>query len=639
MSFRRRSDALLVVVDALSALLVAYVAFSLRFEGQPAVPPAYLLRYRVASTALAVVWVLAARSVGLYRRAALRRGSSTVESAFTASLLAGAVVLVGNYTLADGRLSRAWIGLVVFGLLLAGIVTRGALRRFRRALVPLGIALERYAVVGDGPAAARLVGDLTRAAGAPYRIVGTFPADLTPAQLAHRARTDNLDGLIVPAELAARCSAELATELAGSGTDILLAPAVGDLDLRVASIAMFHGVPLLRVAGIVPRRRAERVRARDFGQRGVAIMGTRGVPASYGGFETFAERLALHLVERGLAPVVYGRRRFVSEASPWRGIRLVTLPAPDHKYLETVVHTALSAVHLIVTRGPRDVVLCNAANAPVVPLLRLFGRRVILNVDGLEWRRGKWGVAGRAWYRMGEWLSVRTASVLVTDAHEVRTYYRVRHDSDSVMIPYGADLLPRGLPLPAETPVHPEGYLLYVSRWERENNPVLVASAHAAAGLDVPLVMLGRATYDEALGLEVAAAAGPNALLPGPLFGEAYRGLQSNALAYIHATEVGGTHPALIEAMGAGDLCLVMDTPENREVAGPVGRFFADQAGLVDCLRWAAQLSPDELDRHRQAARAYAAGRYSWTAVGDAYLALMRPRRQTSERPAALHRG
>jgi len=288
------------------------------------------------------------------------------------------------------------------------------------------------------------------------------------------------------------------------------------------------------------------------------------------------------------------------------------------------VHTVLSAVHLVATGGPRDVLLCNAANAPVVPFLRLAGRRVVLNVDGLEWRRGKWGVLGRSWYRAGEWLSVRAASVLVTDAEEVRTYYRVRHETDSVMVPYGAEQLPRGsVPMPAEAEVQPGSYALYVSRWERENNPLMVAAAHATSPTSLALVMLGQAAYDDDLGDQVRAAARADTVLPGPVFGAGYRGLLANAACYVHATEVGGTHPALIEAMGAGNVCLVLDTPENREVAGEAAWYFADGLDLARLLDEVAQLAAPELDDLREATRASAQARYSWSAVCDSYERLL----------------
>jgi glycosyltransferase involved in cell wall biosynthesis len=287
------------------------------------------------------------------------------------------------------------------------------------------------------------------------------------------------------------------------------------------------------------------------------------------------------------------------------------------------VHTALSVVHLVVRTKIRDVILCNAANAPVLPLLRASGRRTLINVDGLEWRRGKWGIAGRAWYRAGEWLSVHWASVLVTDAEEVRTYYRVKYDADSVMIPYGADPVPRGQALPEAAPARPDRFALYVSRWERENNPLMVARAHAAAGSRLGLVMLGGATYDPDIERDVRAAAAADAILPGPIFGDGYRALQSNARCYVHATEVGGTHPALIEAMGAGNLCLVLDTPENREVAGPDAWYFADEEDLVELLRRAGELRGAALSRLRALSAARAVERYSWPAVADQYLSLL----------------
>ena len=192
------------------------------------------------------------------------------------------------------------------------------------------------------------------------------------------------------------------------------------------------------------------------------------------------------------------------------------------------------------------------------------------------------------------------------------------------MIPYGADLLPRGgIPVPSSVVVQPDGYALYVSRWERENNPLLTARAHAASGADIDLVMLGSATYDEELGAEVTAAAGPRTHLPGTVFGDGYKGLQCNALCYIHATEVGGTHPALIEAMGAGNIVLVLDTPENREVAGDAAVLFADEEQLAERLRWVVTLTAREREAWRARSRALAAERYSWDAVTSSYLSIM----------------
>ncbi|MFL6240727.1 MAG: DUF1972 domain-containing protein [Actinomycetes bacterium] len=621
---RRRSDAVLAAVDLGCGVFAAFVGFALRF-GSTAVPGDVLARYRAASVALAVAWVVAGRAGGLYSRAALRPGESVVEHSVEAALLIGVALVVANPLFFSSDLSRAWIALVTFALMLFAIGSRWLIRRSRRVLVPLGVGLERYVLVGEDAAARRLLADLTRAAGTPFQIVEVLPRQLAPRELADRARSLRVDGVILPSDTERWYAGQLATALSGSGVDVLLAPGLGDLDMRVASIAMLHGVPLLRAAGMSPRRKAVRSQPRGDLKHGVAILGTRGVPANYGGFETFAERLALHLVDSHVNVTVYCRAHYVTEASPWRGVWLVSLPTIKSKYFDTVVHTLLSAFHLVFRTRIRDVVLCNAANAPVLLILRLFRRRVIMNVDGLEWRRGKWGIAGRSWYRLGEWLSVRLASVLVTDASEVQTYYRVRHDSDSAMVPYGADALSRGLPLPDLDGgvVAPDGFVLYVSRWEPENNPLLVAEAHRAAGIDLALVMLGRATYDDELDRKVRSAAASNAVLPGPVFGDGYRGLQSNARCYIHATEVGGTHPALIEALGAGNLCLVLDTPENREVAGEVAWFFADQDELTKLLRRVQDLPVAELDDVRERSRRFAAGRYAWPVVCNRYLDLL----------------
>jgi glycosyltransferase involved in cell wall biosynthesis len=514
----------------------------------------------------------------------------------------------------------AWPALIFGGVSGALVLSRATLSRCRRALVPFGVALETYAVLGESPAMRRLVADLTRASGAPFTIAGTVPEGLTPAQTAARVAEMRVDGLLVPPHLDAAAVGGLARSLAGHDVDVLVAPLAFDLDAQVTSVTHLQGIPLLRLGGAVPSRRAVRTMARDRRSAGLAILGTRGIPANYGGFETFAEQLALRFVGDGVPVTVYGRSHFATAGKQWRGIRLVTLPTITNKYLDTVVHTVLSALHLVLTGGPRDVLLCNAANAPVVPFLRLCGRRVVLNVDGLEWRRGKWGVLGRSWYRMGEWLSVRFASVLVTDAEEVRTYYRVRHDTDSVMVPYGAEQLNRrAVPMPPEAPIEPDSFVLYVSRWERENNPLLVARAHATTASGLGLVLLGSAVYDPELERDVHAAARADAILPGALYGNGYRGLLANARCYVHATEVGGTHPALVEAMGAGNLCLVLDTPENREVAGDVAWYWTDERDLVLLLERAAGLAEPELELARAATRAWASSRFSWSAVAAQY--------------------
>jgi exopolysaccharide biosynthesis WecB/TagA/CpsF family protein len=362
----------------------------------------------------------------------------------------------------------------------------------------------------------------------------------------------------------------------------------------------------------------------------IAIMGTRGVPAAYGGFETFAEELGARLAARGHEVTVYGRAHVVpADLRAHRGMRLRVLPTIRHKYLDTVVHTAISVLDGLIRRF--DIVLvCNNANAPFAVVPRLGGARVALNVDGLEWQRGKWGALGRWYYQACAWLSPKLPITLISDAQVIARYYRERFGKPTWYIPYGSDA--RRLP-PGETlrrfGVEPDRYLLYVSRLEPENNARLVIEGYRRAGgleaLGVPLLIVGDAPYASEYKkiLERDAARTPGVRMTGYVFGDGYVELQSNAMQYIQATEVGGTHPALVEAMGRGACIVANDVPEHREVLGDAGAYYAwnDPDDLGRVLR---DLSADARARTRmaRAAEERARGAFSWDHVTDEYESL-----------------
>src|SRR5215472_14037854 len=172
----------------------------------------------------------------------------------------------------------------------------------------------------------------------------------------------------------------------------------------------------------------------------IAILGTRGVPASYGGFETFAEHLLTRLVARGHEVTVYCRAHYVSHRQiEFQGVRLKVLPTIRHKYLDTVIHTFLSAVHAVPRRYDAALI-CNAANAPFAPILRMTGTPVALNVDGLEHKRKKWNWIGRKYYLMAERLATIFPNRMVTDARVIQDYYLTRYHAPSTMITYGSEV-------------------------------------------------------------------------------------------------------------------------------------------------------------------------------------------------------
>lgn len=352
----------------------------------------------------------------------------------------------------------------------------------------------------------------------------------------------------------------------------------------------------------------------------IALLGTRGIPARYGGFETFAEELSTRLVDRGHLVVVYCRERF--QGNLYRGVRLRRLATIRHKYFDTLTHTFLSTLDLL--RHRPDVALyCNGANAVFTLLPRWFGVPTALNVDGLERKRKKWNRLAKAWYLLSEWLATFCPTALVTDARSIQDYYHKRYHKQSTFIPYGADVgrVPtRGIL--EKLGLEPGRYFLYVSRLEPENNALEVRQAFETLDTPFRLALVGDAPYAHEYMRRVRDTRDPRVVMPGAIYGLGYHELGSHCFAYIHATEVGGTHPALIEAMGRGALVLYRNTPENAEVAGDAGIPF-EPPELAAKIRQALAMSTTERELIREEAMERVRALYSWEAVTDEYEKLL----------------
>ncbi len=353
----------------------------------------------------------------------------------------------------------------------------------------------------------------------------------------------------------------------------------------------------------------------------IALLGSRGIPASYGGYETLMEEVSTRLAERGHEVTVYCRSHYTPRRQrEHRGVRLVVLPTVRTKYLDTPAHTLLSCLHAFARRYDVALVV-NAANAVFMPLLRLARLPAALHVDGIEKRRAKWGPAGRWVYALSERLACVLPNAVVTDAAVIRDHYRRRYRTDSWMITYGVDPKPPAkLAVLERLGLEARRYFLYVSRFEPENNPHRVVEAYARAGGDLPLVMVGDAPYAARFIADLRRTADSRVVFPGAVYGDGYRELQAGALAYVHATEVGGTHPALVEAMGYGNCLLVNDAPENREAVGDCGRYFraADPETLTALFEQVLSDREAAADLGRKAAER-AVRLYSWDAVTRQY--------------------
>lgn len=353
----------------------------------------------------------------------------------------------------------------------------------------------------------------------------------------------------------------------------------------------------------------------------IAILGTRGIPASYGGFETFAEHLATRLVARGHEVTVYCRAHYVSPRQmEYHGVRLQVLPTIRHKYFDTVIHTFFSAVHAV-SRRFDAALICNAANAPFSPILRLTGTPVAINVDGLEHKRKKWNWLGRRYYQLAEYLSTLLPNEMVTDAQVIQDYYLTRHNAPSTMIAYGSEVERRpDRELVRKWRVEPNRYVLYVSRLEPENNAHLVIEAFKKVRTAYRLLVVGDAPYAEQYitDLKARARGDKRIIFTGFVFGQDYRALQQNAYCYVHATEVGGTHPALLEAMGYGNCVLTLATPENLEVVGDAGVPYSDEFDLAEKLQRVLR-DGSLVHAYRHRAQLRIRRNYDWDGVVDQY--------------------
>ncbi len=356
----------------------------------------------------------------------------------------------------------------------------------------------------------------------------------------------------------------------------------------------------------------------------IAIMGIRGIPANYGGFETFAEELAPRLVKRGHDVTVYGRSNMIDyDQEYYKGVRIKILPTIGHKYLDTVIHTLVCTLYSFFVKYDM-VFICNSANAAFAILPRLMGKPVVLNVDGLEWKRKKWNKAGQLFYKVSEFLATFLPTAIVSDAHDVQRYYEKKFNKSSTFIPYGA---PDG---PVETRnilkelgIEPRDYILYVSRMEPENNAHRVVKAFENLKTDKKLVMVGDAPYSNEYIKQLKNTSDKRIIFTGYVFGQGYRELQSNAYFYVQATEVGGTHPALVEGMGYGNCVLANDVPEHREVLGEAGLFYK-MNDIADMTRQMQRLcdDPDKVAQYRDLVSDWVHARFSWDKVTKDYESL-----------------
>ena len=355
------------------------------------------------------------------------------------------------------------------------------------------------------------------------------------------------------------------------------------------------------------------------------ILGTRGLPAAHGGFETFAEYLALHLVQQGWRVVVYCQEAGNGPVfeDRWQGVERVHVSVPGDGPKSTIVFDWKATVH---AASHRDLCLTLGYNTAVFcALLRLKGVPNIINMDGIEWSRAKWGAVAKAWFWLNDWAGCWLGNHLVADHPAIKAHLSSRvRPSKITTIAYGADRITAAPDAGVRSlGLAPGRYLTLIARPEPENSILEVVSGFSQRPRGMQLAVLGHYDTGNAYHRAVMAAAGPEVRFLGAIYDKpVVQALRFHCAAYVHGHQVGGTNPSLVEALGAGNAVIAHDNRFNRWVAGPGAAYFDSADGLAVAIE-ATLGSPDKLPAMREASIERFSDGLTWPQILDKYQQLL----------------
>lgn len=359
----------------------------------------------------------------------------------------------------------------------------------------------------------------------------------------------------------------------------------------------------------------------------VAILGSRGIPACYSGYDTLAEELSFGLAESDEFDVlVYCRTAYYKERpNTLHGVSLVYLPTPRLKAIESLLHSFLSSLHVLFKNA--DVIyFLDPANAPFCIILRLLGKKVVVHTDGLGWKRRKWGLLARNYYKFVEWLCARTANALITDNPEMQNYYKREYNADSTYISYGArNKAGVDEEVYEEFDLLPNAYLLVVARLEPENNTDFIIEEYTQTKTKMPLVVVGDSPYNPNYLDRLHRIADERVRFTGRVNDQAkLNALYKGAYLYIHGHEVGGTNPSLLRAMVAGVAPIVIGVPFNVSVTAGAGFIFKKEKGSLKSLMENLIKEPTKVKQIAQRAFIRVEEYFTWESVVRAHAEIFR---------------
>jgi glycosyltransferase involved in cell wall biosynthesis len=345
----------------------------------------------------------------------------------------------------------------------------------------------------------------------------------------------------------------------------------------------------------------------------VAFIGGRGVISKYSGIESFYEETGKRLAKMGHEVTVYCRNYFTPALEEWNGMRLVRLPTFRLKHFETVIHTLLSTMHAVICRY--DLVHYHALGPALFAWIpRLFGTKTVVTVQGLDWKRKKWGRAASAVLRIGEEASAYLPNQTMVVSRALQRHYREVHGIETSYVPNGGVLRDRTESRKIrEWGLEPDRYLLFLGRFSPEKNCHLLIQAFEQIDRDVKLVMAGGASYGDKYSRELMEHASDSVKMLGWVSGEDLDELLTHAMIFVLPSDMEGLSLALLDAMGAGLCVLASDVPENCEAVEGAGFTFrcGDVADLADRLRFLIA-NPTIREAAGRAARKRVEEEYGW---------------------------
>ena len=362
----------------------------------------------------------------------------------------------------------------------------------------------------------------------------------------------------------------------------------------------------------------------------IAIIGTRGLPANYGGFETCVDHTAKEWVSQGHKVIVYCRENhYKNQVTNYHGVSLRYTKSVPLKGIDTLSNTLISILDLIIFKRTYKIVhLYNSGNGIFIPLLRLFGRKVYVSVDGVEWKRKKWGFIPKMIHKLGAYMCVKFSNKVIVDNREVFDVYKNKFSKQTTIIEYGAKFIENsefsGDTLSKFNLVS-KHYFLFVGRFVPEKGVHKLIETYLKLKTDKPLVITGGDTSstDYTDKIEMYSANNENIIMTGFLYNEAYEELLSNAYLYVSASELEGTSPSLLAALGAKVCTLVNGIKENIQTLRGAGYVFKEN-DLNDLLKLWQNCEEDSSFVSAMATKGYefAKQNYSWKNISKQYLEL-----------------